>query len=584
MISSMGIRRCLGCMKEIAADTVRCPHCGFSKEDLLPLNVLPLKTVLHSRYIVGKPLKVDGEGITYIAYDGKDAKAVVIREYMPGELAERNFDSIDVKPGCEAKFKALKSDFTELYSVLYQLQELESIQKVTELFEENGTAYAVCEHIEGITLNQFILQNAGELDWEETGEMFRSLLEALSVVHKRGIVHRGISPETIMVTPARRLKLTGFSICSARTANSEITGECYDGYAAPEQYANALPHGEWTDVYGICAVLYKVLTGTMPPAANLRTLNDNLIEVSQMNDTVPVKISHTLLQGMAPDHTRRCPSIVHLMDALYSAEKTDPNILMSFSAEAKEAGLEHTVAFRAGETVLPKQEPPKGKKKLPLWAWLLIVCVPVIIGATILLYGLMIGFGDSRQKHHNTSETSSQLTESVEESSAEESEESSQVEQHVVDDFVGKMYDDVISTAAYTTVYHFAKPVYEYNENYKVGEIFAQSIKAESLVDEGTEITLSVSMGPRYIALPATASYTAREYAQMLVNDYNISAKVADTKEYSDTILPGYITRVEPGTDELYDVDSGVTVVVYESMGQDPMKEVSEEMGSTDAD
>ncbi len=567
-------------MREIDADAERCPYCGFSKNDLVPLNVLPLKTVLNNRYIIGKSLKIDGEGITYIAFDGKSSCAVAVREYMPQQLAQRDFDVITPKPGCEAKYKALLSDFWELYTHLSDLKVLGNIRKVQEVFRENNTAYAVCEYFTYETLNQYIIDNIGQLDWEETETLFKPLLESISVIHQNGIIHRGISPETIVVMPDKTLKLTGFSICSARTAHSEIPAELFEGYAAPEQYQKMNPHGEWTDVYGICAVLYKVLTGTMPPVASGRGMNDNLVPVSQLNDSVPEKISKAIMEGMAYDYQERIPSVQLLMNKLFRSHfDTATNVIMSFSSqneenedyeEDEEVMLEEEDSDtshqkkRSKKKNAGKDSSKKGKKSLPIWCWVLIICIPIVIGVAVLLYGLMIGFGD---RHHRTVEESS--VSSQEESSMEESSESSESSEesstaHEMDNFIGQSYESVIANTQYQTLYQFRDPVYEYNEDYPAGTIFAQSIDAGEEVDLGVSVTLSVSRGSQYVEIPSWQGYLATDYAQMLIDDYNIPAEI-QTEETSD-VLEGYVCRVEPDAGERYDYASGDRVIVYRAV------------------
>ncbi len=576
----MSIRRCLGCMREIDADAERCPYCGFSKNDLVPLNVLPLKTVLNNRYIIGKSLKIDGEGITYIAFDGKSSCAVAVREYMPQQLAQRDFDVITPKPGCEAKYKALLSDFWELYTHLSDLKVLGNIRKVQEVFRENNTAYAVCEYFTYETLNQYIIDNIGQLDWEETETLFKPLLESISVIHQNGIIHRGISPETIVVMPDKTLKLTGFSICSARTAHSEIPAELFEGYAAPEQYQKMNPHGEWTDVYGICAVLYKVLTGTMPPVASGRGMNDNLVPVSQLNDSVPEKISKAIMEGMAYDYQERIPSVQLLMNKLFRSHfDTATNVIMSFSSqneenedyeEDEEVMLEEEDSDtshqkkRSKKKNAGKDSSKKGKKSLPIWCWVLIICIPIVIGVAVLLYGLMIGFGDRNHRTVEESSVSSQEESSMEESSesSESSEESSTA--HEMDNFIGQSYDSVVANTQYQTLYQFRDPVYEYNEDYPAGTIFAQSIDAGEEVDLGVSVTLSVSRGSQYVEIPSWQGYLATDYAQMLIDDYNIPAEI-QTEETSD-VLEGYVCRVEPDAGERYDYASGDRVIVYRAV------------------
>ena len=146
--------------------------------------------------------------------------------------------------------------------------------------------------------------------------------------------------------------------------------------------------------------------------------------------------------------------------------------------------------------------------------------------------------------------------------SSESSEESSTA--HEMDNFIGQSYDSVVANTQYQTLYQFRDPVYEYNEDYPAGTIFAQSIDAGEEVDLGVSVTLSVSRGSQYVEIPSWQGYLATDYAQMLIDDYNIPAEI-QTEETSD-VLEGYVCRVEPDAGERYDYASGDRVIVYRAV------------------
>ena len=85
----MGMRICLGCLNEDTDETSRCPLCSFSLEDPVRDDVLAPKSILNNRYVVGKALEIDGEGITYIGFDADLKNAVIIREYFPNSISTR---------------------------------------------------------------------------------------------------------------------------------------------------------------------------------------------------------------------------------------------------------------------------------------------------------------------------------------------------------------------------------------------------------------------------------------------------------------------------------------------------------------
>ncbi|MCL2013748.1 MAG: protein kinase [Oscillospiraceae bacterium] len=263
--------RCLGCMKTIGDASV-CPKCGYIKGSPVASPHLPPGTILTERYLLGKVSSSNGEGAVYISFDTKIETAVDIKEYAPETLCERAFRSSELRvlPGCEPKYKALMYDFIELYRQLAHMRTLQNIQKVFHVFEQNNTVYVVMEHISGVTLKQYISDRMGELTVPDALRLFEPVFPVLSTLHRADIIHRGISPDTILVTKNEEIKLCGFAISPVRASGSELSPMLYRGYAAPEQYSPNSSHAPYTDVYSLAAVMYKTITGTMPPEATGR--------------------------------------------------------------------------------------------------------------------------------------------------------------------------------------------------------------------------------------------------------------------------------------------------------------------------
>ncbi len=595
---TMKIQKCLGCMREIGADITRCPHCGFCKDDPVPPHLLPPETLLHNAYLVGKLLRTDGEGVTYLGYDKNISRPVMIREYLPLTLVSRELEDIVVKPGCEAKFKALKSDFVDLYLHLADLKVLPNILKVYEVFEEHNTMYAICEYVENQSLNDYLIAHAGELTWEQAAGLFKPLLESLVVIHSSGVIHRGISPETIAVSSNGNLKLMGFAICSARAVGSEIQSTLYEGYAAPEQYSLMVPHGEWTDVYAICAVLYKVLTGTMPPNASSRAINDNLIDLYQLNHTVPQYISRAVMGGLRYEYTERTQTMRDLINMLYFATRMDQTTLFSSTAIAKQPSVrlkeqepeEDEISYYKNkrqdkyieyyeeeeEEIHKKPKKNKRKRKMPIWIIVLLCCIPVIILVCLFLYDAMIGFSPKDRDTHSMQ--SSQLNSLLSEESSEEpssKEVSSKSEPMQIktpmETFVGSVYS-VSEMAKYKDRFHIGAPIYEYNEA-PAGQIFKQSIDPGTEVTATEQLTLYVSKGPRYIVLPPVGGMDATSYIAQLQANYDIVASTR--KEYHDVVAAGKVIRVEPSEGSTIDRSIGTVITVVVSIGPDPNKTIA---------
>ena len=160
----MGERKlCYGCMERTEFSGGVCPNCGYyDKSPSDPSFIIP-GTQLNNRYIVGVALFVNGEGITYLAYDQSIGCKVYLREYMPPNLCNRVAGSpvISVIPARLAQYKALMAEFTELHKSLARLRGQVHVNTVVDLFAENNTTYVVDEYVSSIRFVDYLKDNAG---------------------------------------------------------------------------------------------------------------------------------------------------------------------------------------------------------------------------------------------------------------------------------------------------------------------------------------------------------------------------------------------------------------------------------------
>ena len=188
---------------------------------------------------------------------------------------------------------------------------------IMEMLQLGGTAYVVQEYFEGVSLNDLLEERGSEpLSWEQTEVLMMPLLRSLDRVHKRQIAHRAICPQKISISREGHVKLLDFSVSSARTEKTEISAEIFGGYSAPEQYRINGKQGAWTDVYGICATLYRMLTGVVPQDAATRLVSDNLMDACILNETVPASVSDALKAGLTVAPASRIATIGELLDGL----------------------------------------------------------------------------------------------------------------------------------------------------------------------------------------------------------------------------------------------------------------------------
>ena len=351
---------CYGCMEPLDGEAV-CPHCGYEQNTACLANYLKPGTILHERYLIGKALESNGEGVTYLAYDTSTDCKVLVREYLPEQLCSRVPDStlVNVNYDHLAQYKALMAEYTELNKALARLRNLSHLNPALDLVSENNTTYAVYEYLEGRSLLNYLKENAGELSWNTVRRIFPPLFTSLSLLHNAGVLHRGLSPETIFVTDKGELKLRDFCISAVRTNDTELDAQLFDGYAAPEQYFADRQQGTWTDVYGICAVLYRILTGCRATDAMSRQDYDNLIAPSEVNPFIPEKVSDAIMKGMALDGNERVRTITDLVTLLF--ENNEENAAANSSQQTAEpVKNDATTVFQPAAAEKVQQKPSAG--------------------------------------------------------------------------------------------------------------------------------------------------------------------------------------------------------------------------------
>lgn len=538
-------QRCISCMKEIGTNNV-CPHCGYIEGSPFLPDYLPPKTMLNQRYIIGKLLGYNGEGAVYIAFDTVIEAAVEIREYMPDSLCsrERGGLSMVVNQGREAQYKALMSDFAELMCQLTKVRTLTTVARAYEVFEENNTVYAVFEHIEGITLRQYLNDHAGEIGWAEASKLFFPLFGTLAALHSSNIFHRGISPETLLLNNKGEIKLTGFSISPLRASGTELSPQLFSGYAAPEQYSSNSWHGSWTDVYALSAVIYKSLTGTMPPDATTRSINDNLVQPHILNPAIPKPVSQAIMAALLLSPEQRTQTMIEFRNQLYQAEPA-PAVAPAPKAEKK-------------EIVEPKEE--EKKKGVPAWAIALLITSSVLLVVLALLLVLMLGEGEPTNNPVSStpSVTSSESVSDLPTSSQTSS--SIDMADFIVENFIGQTANSVTNNTTYTQKYTF-KVEYVWNDSYGNGTIFKQEPEADTAVKAQDTVKLYVSKGPRFVKVPSHNNMKQADYESEL-RKVDIELYSFET-EISEGIRPGYVirTNMDGGTYDKESIDSAQLII-----------------------
>ena len=301
---------CPNCMGKSSPVDGKCPVCGCDVNIQNAPYQLPVNTILNGRYIIGKVLGAGGFGITYIGYDLKLDSRVAIKEYYPSGAANRSV-SLTVIPTTEVMgnpFELGKTRFLKEAKTLSEFVGDGNIVTLRDYFEENGTAYIVMEYLEGKDLSHYAREH-GRFEFSEALDLLEPVMLALDEVHKKGLIHRDISPSNIMVLNNGKVKVLDFGSARLQNMSGELSLSVMlkPGYAPMEQSSTHGEQGSWTDVYAMSATIYKLITGKTPPTSTDRLMEDTLEPPSKLGVKITPAQEEALLHGLAlrpADRTR----------------------------------------------------------------------------------------------------------------------------------------------------------------------------------------------------------------------------------------------------------------------------------------
>ena len=319
-------------------------------------------TRLIGRYTIEGVLGQGGFGITYLGMDELHKKKVAIKEFFPQGIVTRNIEYEDTVTvtlvGEKENYEKGKERFLKEAQTMAMFSKDKGIVKALDFFEINNTAYIVMEYLEGVTLKQYLRENK-RIAAEDLVELLVPLIEALDEIHSQGLIHRDISPDNIMVLPDGRIKLMDFGAARDYTEFGEksLSIVLKPGYAPPEQYQTHGIQGPWTDIYALCATMYKCITGENPPDAIDRLVDDHLKKISAFGISVSPQIEKAIIKGMSVAAKDRYQNVGDFCEDLYGGyeENSEP--------EAEESQAEPVVAEANVETKMDvlTEETPQSK-------------------------------------------------------------------------------------------------------------------------------------------------------------------------------------------------------------------------------
>lgn len=452
-----------------------CPHCGKSLDNENPEGALPFGTQLAGKYTVGKYLSADGDGLCYRGVDNEQVRFVRIKEYFPVTLCNGRSPegSLMPKVGREVLFKTSRMDFKDLYDDLHRLTPATGLSRILDVIEENNTVYGVEESEKGMTLTHYLSLKSRPLTPAEARTLLQPVMEGVALLHKSGLIHRGICPDNILLPIDGTAMLTGYGTLALRTGGSELKSQLYAGYAAPEQYSAAEFSGRYTDVYALAAVTYRLVTGQTPVSAPQRRVRDSMESAHSLEASVPTYFSQVISCAMRLDPAKRMQTAPELMSAL-----ANPNVANAM--------------FETGENQV-------STKKI-LGAALVVIFVL----AALLLWSLLHPFGSGNNAGQDVPQ--SQTTVSSPAPSA-------TPEALTYPNLVGQKLEDVEDSDLYASFR--IVPTEEYSADYEAGVILSQKEEAGTPVETDTP-TLNVVVSKGYPIMPDIVGFTQKKAEEKL--------------------------------------------------------------------
>lgn len=487
----------------------------------------------------------------------------------------------DLTLGRFVAIKVLKSEFSEDLNFVTKFRteaqsaaglEHPNIVNIYDVGSEKGMHYIVMEYVEGITLKTYI-EKKGQLSFKEAVSIAIQVGRGIEAAHAKGIIHRDIKPQNIIISTEGKVKVTDFGIARAASSNtisSDVMGSVH--YSSPEQARNGFVDGK-SDIYSLGIVMYEMVTGRVPfdgdttVAVAIQHLQEEMVPPSAYAQNLPISMEKIILKCTQKNPDRRYESMTALLTDLRKA-LVSPNedfVVMvptlnqdktriigeeDLKQIKEEAG---SIYLKADQTVRSRKEDkyadeeddgeddldddedgelnPKMEKAITIMGIAAAVVIVIII--IVLLVNLFGGFKGSRNK---STETETQTTETETETETETG------EQVKVPDLSGKTYDEAkAELEKYNLAIENKGEVS--SDDYEEGEIANQDPVAGTSVKEGTTVGVVISNGKGSVDVPDVKG-ASEDDAVAKLNEEGF--KPNKTYSYSDTVKEGYVISQSP--------------------------------------
>lgn len=493
---------------------------------------------LDGRYEIHELLGVGGMAYVYKAYDNIEKRWVAIK-ILKEELAGN-------------------SDFLRRFrneSKAIAVLSHPNIVKVYDVSFGDRIQYIVMEYIDGITLKQYIEQQ-GEIKWREALYFTVQILRALQHAHEKGIIHRDIKPQNIMLLEDGTIKVTDFGIARFSQAETQTMTDKAIGsvhYIAPEQARGGYINDK-ADIYSVGVMLYEMLTGQLPFVA------DNAVSVaimqmqaeptppSRINPSIPKGLEEITMHAMEKNPAQRFPSAADMLEDVERFRR-NPEIVFHYGEQVDRAyaGTSADIYGNVQQNAAPQKyndnyeyEEEYVRSKNGARASNIIKGIVAAVIVVALVVGGIFGWRYLQNLTTSTNKTSDEI---------------------VLPKFVGMIYaSDIEGNSEYADLTF--EITYGNVPSKQPGEVLRQTPAAGMTVKKGKTVSLTVNGEAEQVVVEDVKGYKQQD-AYDALKALNLSPKIQAVAD--DDTAVGYVVKTDPAAGST--VSTGTTVTIYVSSG-----------------
>ena len=467
--------------------------------------------------------------------------------------------------------KILKSDMAENEEIRRRFRDESravaqlshaNIVSVYDVSSSGDTEYIVMELIDGITLKQY-MERRGQMDWRESLHFIIQIMRALEHAHSRGIIHRDIKPQNIMVLRDGSVKVADFGIAclqnNAQTLTQDALGSVH--YISPEQ-ARGEHIDARSDIYSAGVVLYEMLTGRLPfegdtaVSVAIQHLSSVPLAPSEIREDVPKGLELICMKAMCADINKRYASATAMLEDLESFRK-NPDIDMEYiREELKEKENTEVTRYISKKELSEAVRNKKEKEKDELAAEKqekagiagtkdekkrMAIIIGAFAGALLLVFLIFTlifnGFGGGGDSSG-----------------------------HKVPDIRGMTVEEAEKLEGIKGIFTIEVVGTKENSKYKDGEIISQDPSEGTLRKNNLTIQVYVCAKVEKSYMPTVLNISESE-AKSILNNMSLGLNIQVQDKPSDTVAKGLVAATSPAAGA--EIRQGNTVIIYISSGRE---------------